>query len=378
MNKREILGALRRGANRQDVAPLPPPPADQAFTLNMSLAAQEQMFKDSERDLKKDARAAARDEASVAEWTHYLKQAQERLVRQEIDWQLDQRVARSRRQITGGTLMAQVTDVHVGATVRRDDNVYDTSVLARRLAAYSEEIISLAHATEAEELVIALTGDIFDSKIGKMRTDKVLHSEGPACWSFMVGRELICQFIDELVASEAFGRVRLTGISGNEARLMADRGHGELMATDNWDALLNGQLASYYAGSDVECEFGVNRLVVEAEGWKVLLMHGDQGLSARITQKECQSILKVHGGDFGLSGHIHDPHVTGHWVRGGSLIGTDSYAGEGLNLSGYASQTIIHLLPGRRNTHVIDLQHCDDVEGYIVPDFAGAFGIAEQ
>ncbi|ACT65569.1 predicted protein [Cyanophage PSS2] len=340
----------------------------------MSMAARDEHDRQLTRDARKAARQAASDEATVAEWRHYLDNFA--AVADEVRNAVNSRTPRSARVIRGGTLLAQVTDVHFGGTVKRDKNHYSLDTASRRLAAYAEEILALQAQTGASDLGICLTGDIFDSYIGKMRTDKILHAEGPAVWSFAMGLELIKQFVTELAESEAFGSVTLYGICGNEARLMNERGHGELVATDNWDSLLNGQLAVHFGPTDVECNFAVNRLVVEAEGWRVLLMHGDQGLSAQCTQKECQSILGLHNADFGMSGHIHNPLVSGHWIRSGSLIGTDSYAGEGLNLSGYASQSVVHLTPQRRNVHVIDLQYCDNVEPYTVVDFGGAFGIA--
>lgn len=277
----------------------------------------------------------------------------------------------------GGAIMVQLSDIHFGGTVVAEPggNVYNFRVAAARLAAYAQEVLFYGEAFQTEELVIALTGDIFDSKIGKMRTDKMLHAESTACAAYQVGSHLIQSFIEELRLSEVFGSIRIHGIAGNEARLYPDRGFGHLTAAENWDSLLNGDLAIRYAGSDVVTAFGVNNYVAEVQGWRVLMVHGDAGLSSNLTQKEVQSLLGIHGADFGISGHIHDPYITGKWCRTASLIGTDNYAGEGLGLSGRASQNLYHLQPGRRNTIICDLQ--DEAEGvtpYRLHSFNGALG----
>jgi hypothetical protein len=277
----------------------------------------------------------------------------------------------------GGAIMAQLSDIHFGGTVVDEPggNVYNFGVAAARLAAYAQEVLFYGEAFQADELVIALTGDVFDSKIGKMRTDKMLHAESTACAAYKVGSSLILSFIEELRLSEVFGSIRIHGIAGNEARLYPDRGFGHLTAAENWDSLLNGDLAMHYAGSDVATQFGVNNYVAEVQGWRVLMVHGDAGLSSNLTQKEVQSLLGIHGADFGISGHIHDPYITGKWCRTASLIGTDNYAGEGLGLSGRASQNLYHLQPGRRNTIVVDLQEkAEGVPAYKLPTFNGALG----
>jgi hypothetical protein len=376
-NKSHILGALRKGSAQIPAAVhLPPPTVEDQVAASLGPAARDRYERDKATKSNKQIRDEARKEVELKEWMHYLER--QTLVQKEIDDQLRSRVARSKRKTRGGTLLAQVTDVHFGGTVRRDNNEYDLTVAAKRLAAYAEEIMALAAGTGAEELIVCLTGDIFDSLIGKERGDKVRHSDGPAVWSFMIGRDLILQFIDELVLSEMFATVEVHGICGNEARLFAEQGFGEITVADNWDALLNGQISSYYAGSDVETSFSLNSHVIDRQGWRVLLMHGHTLGKGDFTQKGFAGILAPHSADFGMSGHIHDPYVSGKWSRSGSLIGTDPYAGEGLNLSGYCAQTCIHLLPQRRNTHVFDLQDIQGIEGYIIPDYSGAFGRIER
>jgi len=282
----------------------------------------------------------------------------------------------------GGAIMCQLSDLHFGCTVdgleeRVDPNVYNLEVACHRLATYAEQVLFYGVAHRAEELVIALTGDIFDSKIGKERKDKMFNSEATACQAYMHGRDLLFQFVETLRRAEVFGSIRIVGISGNEARLYAERGHSHIMAADNWDSLLNADIASRYMGSEIEVEFGVNRYVAEVQDWKVLLLHGDQGLDSKLSQSKVQSLLGTHNADFGISGHIHDTLVTGKWIRSASLVGTDFYAGDALALEGRACQNVFWLAPGQRNTYAVDLQTPDpSVEPFKLFDYKGAFGSA--
>tara|TARA_B100000035_G_scaffold187229_1_gene159739 strand:+ start:2172 stop:3311 length:1140 start_codon:yes stop_codon:yes gene_type:complete len=338
------------------------------------------------KDQNRKRRAELRDEARK----EIIRKRIETEVRKvdEIQEDVDAFYASKRYQpglrISGGAIVVQLSDIHFGCVVkgmeeRQDANEWDFSMACRRMRALCESVKAYGCLHRAEELVIALTGDIFDSKIGKERYDKMLNSEGPACFTFSRGKDLVIDFINDLVGSELFGNVRVVGIAGNEARLFSDRGHSHVMSADNWDSALNASLAAYYRGSDVECSFGVNRQVVDIQGHRMLMIHGDQGRFNPANQTAVQSLLGQHNATFGISGHIHDSLVTGKWVRSSSLMGTDFYAGDGLGLDGIAAQNVMWLAPGQRNTYVIDLQTPDPtLEPFELYDYGGAYGSAED
>ncbi len=343
-------------------------------------SARDQKLRDQRREQLKEKRDTARAEAAEHVWRSTLAKASE--VADDLEAFYNSRPNQTGIHCRGGAIMAQISDLHFGCTVegmesRENPNTYNFDVARHRLAAYAEQVLFYGVAHQASELVVALTGDIFDSKIGKERKDKMFNSEATACQAYLHGRDLIFQFVEYIRRAEVFGAIRIVGISGNEARLYADRGHSHIMAADNWDSLLNADIASRYIGSDIEVEFGVNRYVAEVEEWKVLLLHGDQGLDAKLSQTKVQSLLGTHNADFGISGHIHDTMVTGKWIRSASLVGTDFYAGDGLGLEGRASQNIFWLAPGQRNTYAVDLQTPDpSVEPFKLFDYRGAFGSA--
>ena len=343
----------------------------------LSDAAVELSIRQETAKVRKEERERAQAEIAEQQWRATMAKAS--AVDQDVQELYTSRTAKGIR-VRGGAIMVQLSDIHFGCTVegmeeRANANTYGFDVARHRLAALAEHALFYGVAHAAPELVIALTGDIFDSKIGKERKDKMFNREATACQAYLHGRDLIIQFIEHLRQSEVFGSIRIVGISGNEARLYADRGHSHIMAADNWDALLNADLSTRYRGSDIDCEFGVNRYVAGVQGWKVLLLHGDQGIDSRLSQTKVQSLLGTHDADFGISGHIHDTMVTGKWIRSASLVGTDFYAGDGLGLEGRACQNIFWLAEGQRNTYCVDLQDPDPaVEPYELFDYAGAFG----
>ena len=343
----------------------------------LSEPARDQKLKDDRRKERKAQRDNARDEVAEREWRLTLAKADE--VAADVEELYSSRTLKGIRN-RGGSIMVQLSDIHFGCTVegmegRENPNTYGLGKAAHRLAALAEQVMFHASAHQADELVVALTGDIFDSKIGKERKDKMFNSEATACQAYLHGRDLVIQFLEHLRGSELFGSMRVVGISGNEARLYAERGHSHVMAADNWDALLNADLAARYRGSDVDTEFGVNRYVAEIQGHRVLLLHGDQGLDINLSQNKVQSLLGTHKADWGISGHIHHTMVTTSWVRSASLVGTDFFAGDALGLEGKAQQNIYWLAPGQRNTYVTDLQDPDPmVEPYEMFDYRGAFG----
>lgn len=362
----------------RELAGLPPLPKPEPQILPvfsmLTPSAQYQENLDVTRRHRARVREDARREATLVEWQTILDQRAAAAEAVEEAWKGRRR---NSRKLAGGHLLVQISDVHFGASSRSVGNVFDLEVAAQRLAAYAAEVIAHAGAFQIPSLTIAFTGDMFDSKIGKGRHDKQVQAPEPAAATYVRGRDLIFQFVDELIEDSGCGYVRLVGIVGNEARLTFECNHADRAAVESWDAILNSDLASRY-GSRVECEFGVSQHLFEIEGFNCLAKHGHQGIPKDLDQKAIQSVLYTHGGDFGISGHIHDPMVTGRWCRSGSLMGTDSFAGNTLNLSGYASQTFFHIRPGVRNVHVVDLDNCEGVEPYVItPHYYGAFGEGE-
>lgn len=280
--------------------------------------------------------------------------------------------------VRGGTLVAQLSDLHFGAWIPQTEELegFSMSTAARRLRLYACRILDMQLATGASDLVICLTGDLVDSRIGKLRLDKVANAESTQGLVMNQGADLILSFIYELLESEQFGSVAVRGVAGNEGRMLPDVAFGETTAPENFDCLLHAIVEREFKGSDVDVQFSIHEIVVPVEDERILLIHGHTFKHNNRTKME--QILLKHGATFGICGHIHEPLVTGNWARSASLCGTDAYASHGLQLSGRASQNLIHVQGSNRSVFTIDLERPGDIEPYPLHTYSGAFGVVES
>lgn len=280
----------------------------------------------------------------------------------------------------GGTLVVQLSDLHFGATAHRDGRPpYRLETAAKRLRLYAQKVIESALIKGTRNLVVALTGDLIESRMGKNMPDKTTGFDGCQTHAAQVAAHVIASFIQELRASNLFDQISIHGVPGNEARLTDRVSFEDSLAAENYDCKLHAHL-SWVFGSDpkVKIGFSVRPMVIEVEQLKVLLIHGNT-LGGELSQRKIRETLAQYGADFGLSGHIHYPYSCADWARSGSLIGECNYAADGINLrSGRASQTIMHFQGTRRDSTFIDLDDPGEIEGYAIPAFHGAFGRMED
>ena len=276
----------------------------------------------------------------------------------------------------GGGLVVQLSDVHFGALIPDGERRrgFSLAVAAKRLRLYAQQVLNFQLATGAQELTIALTGDLFDSRMGKERTDKLANSECSQQEAIAVGTDLTIAFIKELVESEAFGKVRICGVTGNEGRFTKDVTYGRTTAVENADTTLNQCLVRAFSGSDVELDFDPLTKVFEVQGERILLIHGHAPGFKHNSRQARGHVLERHRATFGICGHVHETMVDGSWARSASLCGTDDYADHGLQVGSRASQNLIHVLNGRLNVISLDLENPGDIEGYPMLDYRGVFG----
>lgn len=275
----------------------------------------------------------------------------------------------------GGALVAQLSDVHFGALIAENSRRrgFSLAMASKRLRLYAQQVLNYQLATGADELIVALTGDLFDSRMGKEMTDKLANSECSQQEALAVGTDLIIAFITELIESEAFGKVRIAGVTGNEGRLTKDVTFGRTTAVENADTTLNQCLVRAFAGV-CELDFDPLTKVVEVQGERILLVHGHAKGFKHGSRDNRDHVLLRHEATFGICGHVHETMVDGNWARSASLCGTDDYADHGLEVGSRASQNLIHVLNGRRNLIALDLENPGDIEGYPLLDYSGVFG----
>lgn len=279
----------------------------------------------------------------------------------------------------GGTLLVQLSDLHFGAvTARKLKPPYCLETASKRLRLYAQKVIEMALIKDTRKLVVALTGDLVDSRMGKCLPDKLVGYDGSQIYAAEVGAHLLCSFIQELRSSKLFDHVRIHGIPGNEARLTKEVSTEDSLAVENLDCRIHAHLHNMFSGApNTELGFDGAAMVIDVEQTKVLLIHGHT-MRGQLSQKQIGEVLSQYGAKFGISGHIHYPFACADWSRSGSLVGEDNYASDGLILrGGNASQTVIHFQGTRREPTFIDLDDPGEIEGYEIPSFSGAFGRME-
>lgn len=326
------------------------------------------------RVLRREQKRAAEQEVLQAAWDTWRAIYEEH--RDDVRYMLETRKPPTGYR-RGGTLVAQLSDLHFGSLIYSDTGVsYNMGIAAKRLRMYAQRILDMQLVTGADRLEVCLTGDLVDSKMGKERLDKIVHSTGPQTLAMAQGADLIQAMVCELAESEAFGSIRINGTIGNEARSSAEQGYGEGLMAENLDSVLHAVLSKAFEGTDVECNFSLSDLVIEVEDQRILLTHGHT-ISPRMEQRELQRILGDHGADFGISGHIHYAYATSDWVRSASLCGGDGYSRNALRLRSRAGQNLLHLQGLNRSVMVVDLEDPGEIEGYPLATYDGAFGVNE-
>lgn len=279
----------------------------------------------------------------------------------------------------GGTLLAQLSDLHFGAVTRRETKPhYCLQTASKRLRLYAQKVIEMALVKDTRKLVIALTGDMVESRMGKMMPDKMVGYEGSQMYAAAVGAHLVGMFINEVRSSKLFDEIRIHGCPGNESRLTKDISFEDSLVSENLDCRLHEHLHNIFHGlPGVELLFKDRAMMIEIEELRVLLIHGHT-LRGQLSQKMIGETLAQYGADYGMSGHIHYPYACADWARSGSLVGEDNYAADGLTLrGGNASQTVIHFQGTRREPTFMDLDDPGEIEGYEIPTFSGAYGVVE-
>lgn len=326
-------------------------------------------------------RAQAEQELVAARWLQFNKE-----YRNTRDSAIDMiRRMPPPASVRGGTLMAQLSDLHFNALISRKDGdrvvKFNFAMASKRLRRYAEVIKWHQLTTGAERLVVAMTGDLVNSLIGKTAPGKLLNSEVAQQHAMQLGADLLISFVCDLQENAGFTDITICGVGGNEGRLHDQRQWEDKGAGDNCDIGIHAILKrEFFSQPGFTLCYGTNKLVMEVEQQKCLLMHGDsKGMPSSLDQKSITSLLGQYRCDFGISGHVHYAVSTHNWIRSSSLCGPDPYATDGLDYeAGRANQNLILLQGKNRSVLVVDLEDPGEEPGYLLQEYAGAFGTCEM
>lgn len=235
------------------------------------------------------------------------------------------------------SLIVQLSDLHLGSTVKLKSNVYNMQVAEFRLSQYAEKVISIIKSEDIREVVLLNTGDCTSLNY---RTAQLLEMEGTRAETYIRGMDLICNFIDSIANTGA--NVRVIGVLSNESRLKGYE-HPSMSddeATDSFDYILHQSLKRMYSKVEnitFENECNTLEYTFGVKGHKILALHGHtmrkhDDKTINTTRLNC---LAENGfmPDMMLFGHIHEPTVGSYYARSGSLMGSNSYSKNGLSLA---------------------------------------------
>jgi predicted phosphodiesterase len=260
-----------------------------------------------------------------------------------------------------------ISDNHLNEMVDLPHNKFDWHIAAKRLKKLADKAILLCKAYNVKNIVVCFTGDLINSD---RRLDELLTNAGNRASACALATILYGQMLHHL-ASEL--NVSCASISGNESRIQKDVGWAREVSSDNYDFLIYNMLKMLH-GSYIKFSESnqPNEQVINVAGQNILLIHGHgtKGTGqANIQAIKGRYLARGIVVDIVISGHIHEAHISDAYARSASLVGSNNYSEDALNLAGRASQNVyvIHEEGGFDGIKV-DLQSTEGVTGYDIEE----------
>lgn len=196
---------------------------------------------------------------------------------------------------------------------------------------------------------VLLLGDFVSTNIHEV----LQHSAGTAVDSLLEGQVVLGRYLMDL--AQVYEEVHVRGVVGNHGRLQEKKTYTKRYA--NWDYVLYNQLAMMLTNqSNIYFSFPKSFFdIVEIEGHKVLLLHGDDikswnqipwyGIDRAI--RRFRELLNAHGKDFEyvVLGHFHNTGALemcrGEKLINGSALGISNFSLGRLFTGNFPHQTIV-------------------------------------
>jgi hypothetical protein len=292
-----------------------------------------------ERELRAEIESQSRELAELRRLVGFYDSARKEKVRVP-QWRVPKRAYKGHV----GTVMAQMTDWHLGEVVKPDEvlflNAYNEAIAYRRAQDWFAKVVTLPRAyvngVDLEGLVVPATGDLFTGEIHAELTESnyervlqtVLNAQEPILAGF--------EFLDR----EYDGRVEVDAVVGNHGR-MALKSVFKGRVYDNFEwlfwCIIRDRLAD--RGSRVVVNVSTSMdMNVPVYGRNHLLTHGDQfkggtGISGayaplslgahRKTKRQAAAGMPM---ETMVIGHLHQLINIPGVIMGGTMKGMDEFA----------------------------------------------------
>ena len=311
---------------------------------NIRLAKQKQKFQDLNRIERKSFREGTRQENALIEYnTEIIKL----LKRESLKTKLSKK-----KHNTEAAIVIQLADLHLNELVELESNKYDFDIASKRLQKYAYKVKEYVKFHKANKVLIAITGDLINSD---RRLDEKLAMATNRAKATFLGVHLLKHFILDI---NEIAEVQVCCVTGNESRVNFELGWVDMVASDNYDFTIFEMLRlllpdiNFLRGDALE-------LVVEINGKNMLVIHGHQ--LGRMDSNQVGKVISKYSAkgviiDFIICGHLHETMIRDNIARSASLVGSNAYSENALNLSGTAAQNIYCFTDDGRHDVRIDLQ----------------------
>jgi len=320
---------------------------------NIKLAKQKQKFQDLNRIERKAFREDSRQENALIEYnTEIIKLLNRHSLNTKIN---------KKKHKTEAAIVVQLADLHLNELVEIESNKYDFNVAAKRLQKYAYKVKEYVKFHKANKVLVAITGDLINSD---RRLDEKMSMATNRAKATFLGVHLLKYFILDI---NEVAEVQVCCVTGNESRISEHLGWVDMVASDNYDFTIFEMLRlllpdiNFLRGDALE-------LVVEINGKNMLVIHGHQ--LGKMDSNQVGRVVSKYSAkgtiiDFIICGHLHETMIRDNIARSASLVGSNHYSENALNLAGTAAQNIyIFTDDGDRHDIRIDLQNTDKWIGY--------------
>jgi len=264
------------------------------------------------------------------------------------------------KENTEAAILVHLTDTHFNELVELRNNKYDFNIASKRLQKFSVQIKKYAKLFKIKNILVGITGDLMNSD---RRLDELTSMSTNRAKATFLSVALIKTFLLEL---NKIANITVACVTGNESRVKQELGWVDIVASDNYDFTIFEMLRhllpdmKFLTGNALE-------IIVNIGNQNVLLIHGHQ-LGKMDTNQQSKVIAKYAAKniiiDFIICGHLHSTMITDNLSRGSSLVGSNAYSENALNLTGRAAQNIYIFTKEGRHDISIDLQDTFNYEGY--------------
>jgi len=303
----------------------------EVIEASVNLAKKNQRLNDTNRIERKAFREHARVENAVEDLSHAILEALKEI-------KVIPPTKPSNVTSSGFVGVLHLSDNHLNEMVNLPHNQFNWEIAAKRLKKFANRAIELFTAYGVNNVVVCFTGDLLNSD---RRLDEMLSNATNRASACVLAVYLYGQLLNHLAQ---YFNVSCAGINGNESRIQKDVGWASEVASDNYDTIVYNMLAMLHGEYiNFAKPEHPNEMVINVAGQNLLLIHGHG--TKGTGQRNIQSLVGKYVArgvsiNMVISGHIHEAFISDLYARSSSLVGSNNYAEDALNLTGRASQNV--------------------------------------